>query len=133
MVDVSTLHSTRLLAPLPSSQAAAASASYAFALPGGAAKPARVRVSFGGLESSREAALAALRITVNGVECAVDPSRQIAGQPHFNVKDGSFLTAIEVPVPTAEAVMAAQATVMVWSAAARDLVISTVVLITHSA
>jgi hypothetical protein len=130
VVDVSTLHSARLLAPLASSPAAAANASYVFALRG--ATPARVRVSVGGPESAREAAFAALRIVVNGAECAVDPGRQVGGQPHFQPKDGSFLTAIEVPVPAAAAVAAAQATVEVWSAAAGGLVVSTVAMMAHN-
>ena len=130
VVDVSTLHSARLLAPLASSPAAAANASYVFALRG--ATPARVRVSVGGPDSAREAAFAALRIVVNGAECAVDPGRQMGGQPHFQPSDGSFLTAIEVPVPAAAAVAAAQATVEVWSAAAGGLVVSTVAMMAHN-
>ena len=87
------------------------------------------------VHSAWPAALSALRITVNGIECAVDTSRQIAGKLHYQPKDDSFLTAVEVPVPTAAAVaLAAETlcTVEVWSDVpdAGGIVVSTVSLVT---
>ena len=137
-VDLRTLHSARVLSPLPASQAAAAAAPHAYTLPSGAV-PRRVRVGIGGADHHREAALAALRITVNGVRCHVDPGRQIAGKLHYQPKDDSFLTAIEVAVPAAAAAAAAAAVaqaesceVQVWSdvANATGIVVSTVSLVT---
>jgi hypothetical protein len=131
-VDLRTLHSPRLLAPLASSAAAAAAAPYTYSLASDEA-PCRLRVGLGGPDSSTsDAALAALRVTVNGVPVAVDPSRQVGGPAHVTPKDGSFFTAIEMPVPAAAAAAAAVggAVVEVWSGAASGVVVSTVALIT---
>ena len=92
-------------------------------------------IGIGGADRHREAALAALRIAVNGVRCHVDPSRQIAGKLHYQPKDDSFLTAIEVAVPVAAVAVAAPARlceVQVWSdvANATGIVVSTVSLVT---
>ena len=102
-IDEQTYYSPRLLEPLAVSRAAAAARPFAFTpLPGTTSAGAgtgsaaahsstvamRVRVGFGGSATSTAASEAAfartvagLNVVVGGVECAVDPARQVAGTP----------------------------------------------------
>ena len=131
-VDLRTLHSTRMLVPLASSEADAKVAPHIFEA--GAGAPLRVRVSLGGDAAKRAAVLATLEVRVNGLPCGMDPRRQIAGRPHINHNDGSFFTAIETEVPTAvrSATRSNGAVeVLVWAeAAAGSITVSTVSLVT---
>jgi hypothetical protein len=99
----------------------------------------KVRVGFGGgAASDADARLAfasvtdGLHVSINSVACPIDVARQIAGQLHIG-GDFSFLTAIEIDVPTSALSSWHGSTqqVVVWSSGARanSSVISTVVLV----
>lgn len=159
-----TLYSDRgLFTPLALSAAAAAAMPFTFNLPPpsivrrtrrvetAAVTTMRLRLSLGGANASLAGALAGLHVVVNGNAYAVDAATMVAGPPHVQPKDGSTLTAIEVPVNPAHvlrmdalprngaeddeevAVLAEvdthTVTVQVWSADAGGLIISTAVLV----
>ena len=148
-VDERTYYSKRVIEPMAVTKSQATPYIFTTGALGDASPPTvqsritsmRVRVGFGGPAASNEDAIAtfhhaaaALSIEVDGVSCEVDYTRQTSGRLHMD-KDFTYFTSIEVPVPIEQLELqesVASKSVLVWSEAAHETIVSTVVLVVDS-
>ena len=140
-LDEQTYYSERVLEPMAVTKSQASPYTFNIRNSGEAAATAqmvsmRVRVGFGGPAASNTDAIAAfhraaagLSIEVDGVSCVVDYTRQTSGRLHVDSKDFTYFTSIEVPVPIDQLALVTGSSILVWSEAAHETIVSTVVLV----